>query len=222
MSSWWDYWHTGAKMETYGRDVVRTTRPGAHERDWISQRTTIPTPSVGGHNPFSLNPQIMAAAANQGEDRTPAWLSKEVFMPFPFLPSLLGWVCNENEDPDASTSATSSPDCWNHRFHVAVKAGRWSSLCAVGRWSFREKTDLTFTKKMTRGAPGWPSQLSVQLSISAQVTISYFLGWVPKMGSALTAWSLLGILSLSHSLSLPSLRAHALSLSLSLSLRKKH
>ena len=40
-----------------------------------------------------------------------------------------------------------------------------------------------------------PSQLSIRLLISAQVTISWFVSWSPESGSALTAWSLLGILS---------------------------
>ena len=39
--------------------------------------------------------------------------------------------------------------------------------------------------------------------ISAQVTISQFMGSSPTSGSALTVWSLLGILSLSLSLPLP-------------------
>ena len=61
-------------------------------------------------------------------------------------------------------------------------------------------------KKSSDGAPGWLNRLSVQLLISAQVTI------LPFVKSALTVWSLLGILSLS--LSAPP----SLPLSLSLSL----
>ena len=45
-------------------------------------------------------------------------------------------------------------------------------------------------------APGWLSWLSVWLLISAQVMILWFLGSNPMSGSVLTAWSLLGILSL--------------------------
>ena len=51
-----------------------------------------------------------------------------------------------------------------------------------------------------RGAPGWPSQLSVQLLISAQVMISWFMGSGLAWGSVLTVWSLRGtFLSLSLS-----------------------
>ena len=46
------------------------------------------------------------------------------------------------------------------------------------------------------GAPGWPCQLGVRLLISAQVMISLFVGRNPTSGFALTAQSLLGILSL--------------------------
>ena len=46
------------------------------------------------------------------------------------------------------------------------------------------------------GASGWLSQLGVQLLISAQVMISQFVGPNPGLGSAPTAWSQLGILSL--------------------------
>ena len=48
------------------------------------------------------------------------------------------------------------------------------------------------------GAPGWPSQLIVQLLTSAQVVM---VGLSPTQGSVLAAWGLLGILSLSLSLS---------------------
>ena len=52
------------------------------------------------------------------------------------------------------------------------------------------------------GAPGWLSQLSVRLSILAQVVISWFMGLSRTLGSALTT-CLLGILSLPISLSFP-------------------
>ena len=61
------------------------------------------------------------------------------------------------------------------------------------------------------GVPGWLSQLSLQLLISAQVRISQFMGSSPALGSALMAWGLLGILFLSLS-TLP-LLVRALSLS---------
>ena len=54
------------------------------------------------------------------------------------------------------------------------------------------------------GVPGWPSQFSVRLLISAQVMISQFVIWRPKLGSTLTVQSLLRILSLPLSLFAPS------------------
>ena len=54
---------------------------------------------------------------------------------------------------------------------------------------------------MGSGAPGWLSQLSLQLLILAQVMISQFMGSSPASGSVLMVWSLLGILCLSLSLS---------------------
>ena len=52
------------------------------------------------------------------------------------------------------------------------------------------------------GEPGWLSWLSIQLLTSAWVMISRFVRSSPTSGSVLTAWSLLGILSPSLSLSL--------------------
>ena len=51
--------------------------------------------------------------------------------------------------------------------------------------------------------PGWLSRLRVQLLVLAQVMILWFVGSSPTLGSELTAWSLLGILSLPFSLPLP-------------------
>ena len=48
-------------------------------------------------------------------------------------------------------------------------------------------------------APRGLSWLSVQLFVLAQVMISRFMGPSPALGTALTVWSLLGILSLSLS-----------------------
>ena len=48
--------------------------------------------------------------------------------------------------------------------------------------------------------PGWLGQLSIQLSISAQVMLSRFVESSPASGSALTLWSMLGISSLPLSL----------------------
>ena len=44
------------------------------------------------------------------------------------------------------------------------------------------------------GAPGWLSQLTSRLLISAQVMISWLVGSSPELGPALTSQSLLGIL----------------------------
>ena len=53
-----------------------------------------------------------------------------------------------------------------------------------------------------RGLPGWLSQLRVQLLISAQVMISWYVGWSLVLGSVLTSQSLLGVLSLCPSYAL--------------------
>ena len=50
------------------------------------------------------------------------------------------------------------------------------------------------------GAPGWLSQLRIQLLILTQVMISRFMGSIPTSGSVLTVGSLLRILSLFFSL----------------------
>ena len=67
-------------------------------------------------------------------------------------------------------------------------------------------------------APGWLSLLSVRLLVSTGVMISQFMGLSPVSGSALIAWSLLDILSLSFCPS-PAC-AHLFSCSLTLSLKK--
>ena len=56
-----------------------------------------------------------------------------------------------------------------------------------------------FYLKSKRGAPRCLSWLSVHLLISAQVMIPLFVTSSPSWGSALRAWSLLGILSSSFS-----------------------
>ena len=60
-------------------------------------------------------------------------------------------------------------------------------------------------KGMDVGAPGWLSRLSVRLLISAQGVMSWFVGPGPALSCVRTAGSLLGILSLSPSLSAPPL-----------------
>ena len=53
------------------------------------------------------------------------------------------------------------------------------------------------------GASGWLSWLNVRFLISSQAMISWFVRSSPTLGSALTVWRLLGILSLPLSLPLP-------------------
>ena len=74
-------------------------------------------------------------------------------------------------------------------------------------------------KSRIYGAPGWFRRLSVRLLISAQVMISQFMRSSPASGSALTVWSLLGILS--PSLSFTLLHTCMCTLFLSLSLSQK-
>ena len=58
-------------------------------------------------------------------------------------------------------------------------------------------TFITFSKANKEGAPEWCSQLSIQLLISAHVTVSRFVDLSPAWGSMLTVQSLLGTLSFS-------------------------
>ena len=74
------------------------------------------------------------------------------------------------------------------------------------------------SENTTTGARGWLCQLSVPLLMLAQVVIPRLVGSSPASGSVLTAWSLLGIFSLSLSLC-PS-PGHTLSLSVSLKINK--
>ena len=60
-----------------------------------------------------------------------------------------------------------------------------------------DRNHHTHNKRLTVGAPGWLSRLGVRLLVSAQVTISWFVGSSPASGSSLTVRSLLGTLSLS-------------------------
>ena len=71
------------------------------------------------------------------------------------------------------------------------------------------ETMLLVYKGPPSGAPGGLGQLSVPVLVSAQVTISRFVGSRPASGSVLTVQSLLGILSLS--LPLPCLCSLSLS-----------
>ena len=59
------------------------------------------------------------------------------------------------------------------------------------------------------GVPGWLIRLSFGFLISSQVMISQFMGSSPTPASALTVWSLLGILSQSLSLSAHPMRTRS-------------
>ena len=93
-------------------------------------------------------------------------------------------------------------------------------LCLLAVTSSKRSTSrgLSFFPYKTRtGAPGWLSRLSIGFLTSAQAMISQFLSSRPASGSVLTAWSLLGILSLS----VPPLVALSHSLALKINKLKK-
>ena len=60
-----------------------------------------------------------------------------------------------------------------------------------------------YTLKMVNSRDTCVAQLSIRLLFSVQVMVSQFVGLSPASGSALTAWSVLGILFLSLSLTPP-------------------
>ena len=111
--------------------------------------------------------------------------------------------------------------CWDPCAPLLLlKTGSWNipnpahtSDPSTCRPSSLERISPSFGKTLKRinvRAPGWLSRLSNRILISAQVMISWFVGSRPTLGSALTAQSLLGILSLCLSLC-PSFRLHSLS-----------
>ena len=69
--------------------------------------------------------------------------------------------------------------------------------------------------------PEWLGQVKVQLLISAQVMILQFVSSSLTLGSTMTVWGLLGILSLPLSTSPPLVRMQARSLSLKINKLKK-
>ena len=86
---------------------------------------------------------------------------------------------------------------------------------------FRPNLGYALKMEKTTGVPGWLNWSSTQIDIGlilAQVIISQFVNLSPASGSALTVWSLLGILFLP--LSLPLSCSLSLSLSVSLSQNK--
>ena len=89
----------------------------------------------------------------------------------------------------------------------------WRELLQRNLPMLRE--DLFFKKNWSIGAPGWLSCLSLWLSISAQVRISWFVGLNPGSG---LHWQQGACLGFSLSLFLHPSSIHNLSLSLSLSL----
>ena len=86
----------------------------------------------------------------------------------------------------------SAPSIYTHPALIFHVLGSCTELCKF----------LFFTS-LKIGAPVCLSWLSVWLLVSAQVMISHFLSSSPTLGTALTEWTLLGILSLSPFLSAP-------------------
>ena len=95
----------------------------------------------------------------------------------------------------------------------------------VARYKINTQTSIEFLtlainnlrkedKKTISGVLRWLGRLSVWLLILAQVMISRFARLSPELGSVLSAWSLLGILALPHSVPLPCSLTCTLSLSL--------
>ena len=108
----------------------------------------------------------------------------------------------------------------------AKREGDAESEAGSRLWAVSTEPDtgleLTDCEIMTWAEVGrstdWATQAPLQLLISAQVVISQFVTWSPMSGFALTAWNLLGMLSLSVflsvSLSLFPSPAHARSLNI--------
>ena len=61
------------------------------------------------------------------------------------------------------------------------------------------KIEVELRNPLILGVPGWIRWLSIQLLISAQVVISWFMGLSPTLGSVLTVQSLVEIFPLSVS-----------------------
>ena len=107
---------------------------------------------------------------------------------------------------------------WGHRAKdLQGEGGNFITIQLVvkGHWHFPAAQPPLWMLEMGLGdgAPGWLSQLSVQLLISTQVMISQFVRSSPGSSSVLTTWSLLGILFLSFSLCPSPFCALSLSLS---------
>ena len=77
------------------------------------------------------------------------------------------------------------------------------SLCCRKKSDRQTEEERSLIRMLRKGAPRWLGGLSLQLLVSAQVAISWSVGWSPASGSALPAQSLLRILSLPLSLPLP-------------------
>ena len=77
---------------------------------------------------------------------------------------------------------------WSWEWPVAP--GGVSGMDGMARWMVADGD-----RRRGPGVPGWLGRLSVRLLISAQVMTSWCTGLRPASGSALTARSLLGILS---------------------------
>ena len=103
------------------------------------------------------------------------------------------------------------PGSWHWWCHLQPQ-GWWQRLVVVNLRVISPSSNCPFNSFNTfltnasvlnplyRRAPGWLSWLSIRLSTSALVMISWFVRLSPVLGCALTAQSLLGTLSLSLSL----------------------
>ena len=125
-----------------------------------------------------------------------------------FLQLFLNYVVNDKYNSSRKRSSLLSLEPGTRNGNVVCHL----QDCCQGR-----KSSSSGQIKMPR-APGWLSQLGIELLISAQVMISRFVGLSPVSGSLLMVQSLLGTLSLplsfslSLSLPLPPPLLHSLSL----------
>ena len=108
----------------------------------------------------------------------------------------------------AKCRSAPSPGWWGHKGHkmrLRQTLGPlqfWVRSPSITRGHSVPKVNGHNRQAVGLGAAGGAQAVKGPLQISAQVTISWFVGSSPVSGSVLTAWNLLGILSLSLSLSL--------------------
>ena len=117
----------------------------------------------------------------------------------------LGWICVPSRllHLERKPEEMREPQWWNlcvvHTRSQQLREGvtvYWPETeCPIWgncRWCYFGNRSL----EMGPGMPGWLSRLSIWLLVLVRVIISQFVGSSPVLGSALTVWSLLGILSL--------------------------